>query len=142
MHTNTRASGEKPLRQTLFKKALVSLGLSAALLGGGCGRSETPGSIIFSWVLIKASNPDPPKAPAERCPDVGVAKVRLEIGPKYIFDYDCPQNAAQSLTVPADHYHVRVSALSTAGTLLQTKEFPNLYVFGSTKLGEVRLSIP
>ncbi len=142
MHTNTRTPGMKPALQTLLSKALVSFGLSAALLGGGCGRSEAPGSIIFSWVLVKASNPDPTSAPAERCPDVGVSKVRLEIGSQHIFDYDCVQNAAQSLTVPADYYHVRVSALSSAGTLLQTKEFPKLYVFGNTRLGEVRLAIP
>jgi hypothetical protein len=132
----------KPAPQSLFRKSLVSFGLLAACLAGGCGRSEVPGAIIFSWVLVKASSPDPTTAPPERCPDVGVSKVRLEIGSKYIFDYDCVQNAAQSLTVTADYYHVRVSALSSVGTLLQTKEFPNLYVFGNTKLGEVRLSIP
>ena len=142
MHTNMRTPGTNSARRTLLSKVLVSFGLSAALLGGGCGRSETPGSIIFSWVLVKASNPDPFTAPAERCPDVGISKVRLEIGSKYIFDYDCVQNAAQSLTVPADYYHVRVSALSSAGTLVQSKEFPNLYVFGNTKLGEVRLAVP
>lgn len=142
MKTDTRTQQTHGARQTMWKKALVCLGLSTVLFGSGCGRAEAPGAVLFSWVLVKASYPDPVAAPAERCPDVGVSKIRLEIGSKYIFDYDCVQNAAQSLTVPADYYHVRVSALSSSGALLQTKEFPNLYVFGNTKLGSVRLAIP
>lgn len=130
------------LRSLLRSVGALSLYVAAALSFSGCGRSDTPASIIFSWVLVKASNPDPANAPAERCQDVGVEKIRLEIGSKNLFDYSCGQNAAQSQTVNSDTYHIRVSALGSAGNLIQSKEFPNTYVFGNTKLGIVRLSVP
>jgi hypothetical protein len=139
MHTITRSPTSFRL---LGRMGALVLGGAAALVSSGCGRAETPGNIIFSWVLVKASNPNPDSAPSEDCKQVGVDKIRLEIGSKNIFDYPCAQNSAQSQTVTADTYHVRVSALGLAGNLIQSKEFPQTYVFGATKLGAVRLVVP
>lgn len=118
------------------------LGGAVALSASGCGRAETQGSLIFSWVLVKASNPNPDNAPSEDCKQVGIDKIRLEIGTKSIFEYPCAQNSAQSQSVPSETYHVRVSAMGLAGNLVQSKEFPQTYIFGPTKLGSVRLQVP
>ncbi len=126
----------------LYRMGALALGGALLLSASGCGRAEASGSIIFSWVLVKAANPNPDSAPGEDCKLVGVDKVRLEIGSKNIFDYPCAQNSAQSQSVTADTYHVRVSALSSAGSLIQSKEFPQTYVYGATKLGAVRLVVP
>ena len=139
MHIMTRTPTSLRL---LGRAGALGLGVAAMLSASGCGRADVPGSVIFSWVLVKASNPNPDNAPGEDCKQVGVDKIRLEIGSKNIWDYPCAQNSAQSQTVVADTYHVRVSALGLTGNLIQSKEFPQTYVFGATKLGAVRLVVP
>lgn len=132
------SAGWRSLRTAIAASLLIagSAGLS------GCGRHDNPGYIIFSWVLVKASESDPSKAPAQRCSDVGVDKIRLEIGAALSSEYACTSMAAQSLTVPAGYYHVRVSALGPNSSFIQSVEFPNMYVFGPSPLGQVRLAVP
>lgn len=122
--------------------AAVGLVCVAPALWGGCGSGDLPATVAFSWSLSRQADGDPVKAPVRSCTDVGIETIRLELNGAGTMEFACKSTAAQTLTVKAGYYHVRISALGAGSILKQTVEYPNYYVFGQSSLGLVRLAIP
>lgn len=108
---------------------------------GGCGQHQVASVVSASWVIIDGTSPDPAKAPTRRCEDAGVLTVRIDLGSRGLFDFPCTAYQGETLSVSSGYYDIRVIAFGRGGTVLSSMEFPKLYVYGATRLGDLRLPV-
>jgi hypothetical protein len=131
------------MRSSHFCSLAASFLLCAAgLTSVGCGNSSATATITASWTLVQASNPNPSMAPIETCEQTGVATVRINPSPAGLFDFPCVGYMGTTPSVPAGYYQVQVIAFGQDGKVLATMEFQDVYAFGPTNLGMIRLGIP